>query len=177
MRVNTTRNTWKPLLSLLAVLALSGCGGGSAAAPTGPQKTATVSFSILGNYTTQITAVELVARLPAGVTVALGPGPNELRQPDLKSTKGLVFGSYSASLRQVHLGAVNLLQDIGYGGFATLQCTVQPGFTLTADSFRALNTNLAGFKAVGSDPVLGIITTDGAMQGRITPSIDVTFGY
>ncbi|GFO66580.1 hypothetical protein GMLC_01590 [Geomonas limicola] len=165
------------LLSLtFSTLAACG-GGGSGGAATGPQKTATVTFAILGNYSSPISGVSVKARLPEGVSVALDGTTHNLQQPGLSSAKGLAFGTYSASIRQVDLGVVNLSQSIGYGTFATLQLTVQPGYTLSAQSFRTLNTPFPGFKAVATDPNLGVVTTDNTLAGRITPSLDVTFGY
>lgn len=172
------RSIVRGLLLLTALVTLAGCGGGgSGAAVTGQQKTATVSFAILGNYTSPITGVSIAARLPEGVTVALDGTTHNLQQPGLSSGKGLVFGSYSASLRQVEIGLVNLSQNIGYGTFATLKCDVAPGYTLSAQDFRALNTPFPGFKAVASDPNLGVVTTDNVLNGRITPSLEVSFGY
>lgn len=165
------------LLSL-TVIGLAACGGGgSGASVTGPQRTATVNFAILGNYSAPISGVSITARLPEGVSVALDGTSNVLQQPGLSSTKGLAFGSYSAGIRQVDLGVVNLTTSIGYGTFATLRLTVLPGYTLSAESFRALNTPFPGFKAVANDPILGVVTTDTTLAGRITPSLDVTFGY
>jgi len=166
------------LLSLISLAALFGCGGGgSGATVTGQQRTATVSFAILGNYTSPITGVSITAKLPEGVSVALDGTTHNLQQPGLGSSKGLVFGSYSASIRTVDIAVVNLSQNIGYGTFATLQLNVLPGYTLSADSFRVLNAPFPGFKVVASDPVLGVVTTDNALQGRITPSLDVVFGF
>ncbi|GFO57793.1 hypothetical protein GMST_01180 [Geomonas silvestris] len=165
------------LLSV-TLLALAACGGGgSGAAVTGPQRTATVSFAILGNYSSPISGVSITARLPQGVNVALDGTSHTLQQPGLSSTKGLAFGSYSAGIRQVDLGVVNLNQSIGYGTFATLQLTVQPGYTFSAQDFRALNSPFPAFKAVANDPILGVVSTDTTLAGRITPSLDVTFGY
>jgi|GEM_PF-2064040 len=163
---------------LLALLALAGCGGGGGAATvTGPQKTATVTFGIMGNYTSPITGVSIAARLPEGVTVAREGSTTTLQQPGLSSGKGLVFGTYSSTSRLVEIGVVNLSQNIGYGTFATLQCNVLPGYTLSADSFRTLNSPFPGFKAVAADPTLGVVSTDTTLQGRITPTLDVSFGY
>lgn len=160
------------------LLGLAACGGGgSGATVTGPQRTATVSFAILGNYSSPISGVSISARLPQGVSVALDGTSHTLQQPGLSSTKGLAFGSYSAGIRQVDLGVVNLNQSIGYGTFATLQLTVQPGYTFSAQDFRALNSPFPAFKAVANDPNLGVVTTDTTLAGRITPSLDVTFGY
>jgi len=165
-------------LLTFSLISLAACGGGgSGAAVTGPQKTATVSFAILGNYSSPISGVSISARLPEGVSVALDGTTHNLQQPGLASAKGLAFGTYSASIRQVDLGVVNLNQSIGYGTFATLQLTVLPGYTLSAQSFRAVNTPFPGFKAVANDPNLGVVSTDTTLAGRITPSLDVTFGY
>jgi hypothetical protein len=165
------------VISLFWLVQLTGCGSSASSAPQ-QQKSASIKFSIFSNLTTHIGGVEIAARLPEGVQVALDQNTHELSQPNLRSAKGIVLGTYSASTRTAHLVVADGSFNIGSGEFATLDCTVLPGFTLTQESFTALNAPFPLFKATGIDLVNNSsISTDNVLKGKITPAIAVSFGF
>lgn len=160
----------------LGLCLAAGCGGGGGSAM--PQKSATVTFGLFSNFTTHLAAVDLSARLPVGVEPTLVAGSNQLRQPELRSAKGQLLGTYSSASRKVNLKFVGSSLNIGTGPFATLECTVTPGFTLTVQDFTGINTPFPFFRATGIDlATVSSISTDNVLAGKVTPTLEVGFGY
>lgn len=165
------------ILSAFLVGTLAGCGSGGSSAPQ-QQRTVSVSFGIFGNVTTHLGGVQIQARLPVGVQPALEDGTSALRSPELRSAKGLVFGSYSASTRTVSIAVVDPSFNIGFGEFAVLDLAVIPGQTLSEASFTAANAPFPFFKAVGVATASNTtVSTDDLLAGKITPSLSTGFGF
>lgn len=162
---------------LAAALFIAACGGGGGSRPA-QQRTATITFAIFANSTTHINAVTLSARLPAGTEVALDPGTVNLREPDLNSAQGFVQGTYSSGSRKVNLSFAGESSTAGSRPFATLTCTVLPGFNFTQENFTTLNTPFPTFLAVGFDPsTTSTITTNDVLRGKVVPTMTVSFGF
>jgi len=164
------------LSSLVTLALLYGCGGSGSSTPK-QQRSVSLSFRMFSNLTSHIGAVQISARLPEGVQVALD-GSGALRSPELRSARGIVFGTYSASTRTVNLGVTDGGFNIGFGEFATLDLAVLPGFTVTKENFTPLNTPFPSFKATGIDLfTMSTISTDNVLSGKITPGVTVTPGF
>ncbi|MBJ6725376.1 hypothetical protein [Geomesophilobacter sediminis] len=171
------------LLILISVAFLAAaCGGGGGSTP--PQRTATITFGVMSNITTQILGITLAAKLPPGVDVAFNPSTFELTKPSLRATTGTlqggVNGTFSSSTNTVTLNWVGggLTRDFGALPFAQLDCTIRPGVNLTQQDFTTLNTPFPAFVAAGADATTNApASTDDIWAGKVTPTMTVNFGF
>ncbi|GEM_PF-3996012 len=152
------------LFASLALLPLSGCGGGGSTSPQPTNKA--VVFGIFGNLTTAVRGIQVTATLPRGVFPNHTGNVLRLEEKGLKSLKGTaqVFGSYSARTNRVYLGVIPTTAslDIGLGDFARLTYTVDPAVAAPPEADFQQATFL----------VSGPNATD--ISARVTTSVKLT---
>lgn len=169
------------MLFMMLILPLAGCGGGGSSgggdAPLA-QKTATITFGVMSTATlggVPINGIHVVAKIPAGVTVATDPANPRVISgglAGLKTNGSLPFGRYSATTREVVFDVIDTgnQSGIGFGDFARLTTTVMSGTNLSAEQFP-----LPGYKVSGYDPNAAVNPVD--LTGKTKPALKVTFGF
>jgi len=156
-------------------------GGGGGGGTTTTTKSATIAFNIISTakLPAPIQGVTLVARLPAGTTVATDAGSNTISSTALVSGSGisdpskLVYGTYSAAANKVKIGIITTTTTFRGGELAKLTVTYPSIIAFTATDFSALNTpSFPLFQAAGDDTVTHSVFD---LSSKLQTSLGITF--
>ena len=152
--------------SAICLLGFAGCGGGGGSAPAPPQKTATITFStVSGAHTAPLEGIQLTTTLPAGARIFKNITSALKGQNDTGQIGGRLYVHPNVSFV---VTPTDLTIPIKFGTFARLTCDVEPGFTLSQNSFSVSDIQMTGTDASGNSVNL---------VPQIPVMLSVSFGF